>query len=117
MKINKEEVLAKMELGQAVLINVLSKDDYRKLRIKGSKNQYFDNDEAAAFSKNVEAAYGKDKSFIVYGDHFGHLQSFEAAQALNARGLKVLNYAGGVQEWYKSGYPVEGTQVNNAGGE
>jgi len=117
MKINKEEVLATMGLGQAVLINVLSKDDYRKLRIKGSKNQYFDNDDAAAFSKGVEQTYGKEKSFIVYGDHFGHLQSFEAAQALKAHGLKVLNYAGGVQEWFKSGYPVEGTQVDNAGGE
>jgi rhodanese-related sulfurtransferase len=117
MKINKEEVLAKIEHGHAVLINVLSKDDFRKLRIKGSTNQYFNNDDAVAFSKGVEETYGKDKSFIVYGDHFGHLQSFEAAQALKANGMKVLNYAGGVQEWYKSGYPVEGTEVNNKGGE
>jgi len=114
MRVNKEEVLEKIKLGQAVVINVLSKDDYVKIHITGSQNHHF-KDDPTTFSKEVEREYGKDKSFIVYGDHFGQLESFEATEALTAHGLKALNYSGGVQEWFKAGYPVEGTETSGVG--
>jgi rhodanese-related sulfurtransferase len=65
----------------------------------------------AAFSKEVEEKYGKGKSFVVYGDRFGLLESYMAAKALEDRGLQALNYSGGLQEWYRAGLPVVGTDA------
>lgn len=113
VKISKEEVLAKIKMGDVVLLNVATAEEYRKLRIKGSLHQHYQ-DDPEAFSKKAEETFGKDKSFIVYADHFGNLQSFEATQALKQRGIKALNYAGGVQEWHKSGYPMEGTEIKKS---
>jgi rhodanese-related sulfurtransferase len=114
MRVNKEEVLEKIKFGNAVVINVLSKENFNKLHIEGSQNHPL-KDDAKVFSKEVEEKYGKDKLFIVYGDHFGHLESFEATEALTAHGLEAFNYAGGVQEWFKAGYPVEGTETSGVG--
>ena len=110
MKISKEQVLQKMNASQVVVLNVLNKDQFNCLRIKGSESHPMTSD-PGAFSKSVEEKYGKGKSFILYGDHFGLLESYFATQALLAHGLKAENYAGGVQEWFRAGLPVEGTQT------
>lgn len=110
MKIDRDQVLESMKEGKVVVLNVLSKNDYKKLHIKGSENHPLTED-PAAFSKEVESKYGKGKSFILYGDHFGLLESFMATKALEEHGLKALNYAGGLQEWYRAGLPVGGTDT------
>jgi rhodanese-related sulfurtransferase len=111
MKIERDLVFENLNKGEAVILNVLSKTNFRKLHIKGSENLPLGED-PEAFCKEAEDKYGKDRMFIVYGDHFGLLDSFLAAQALEARGMKARNYSGGMQEWYRLGLPVDGTQVS-----
>jgi rhodanese-related sulfurtransferase len=110
MKVDKEHVIEKMKDQKVVVLNVLSKADFKKLHIKGSENIPYTTD-PKEFSAEVLEKYGKGKSFITYCDHWGLLTSFEATKALTDSGLDALNYAGGVQEWYRAGLPVEGTLV------
>ncbi len=110
MKVEKEEVMTRLNEGQAVLLNVQSKGDYKKLHIKGSENHPM-TDDPKAFSEEVKQKYGKEKLFITYGERFGLLESFMATQALNENGCKAVNYAGGLREWHRAGMPVEGTEA------
>jgi rhodanese-related sulfurtransferase len=115
MKISKEQVLESMRKNQSVVLNVLSKSDYRKLHIKGSENHPLMED-VDLFSREVEGRFGKKRPFIVYGDHFGLLESYFAVKALEDRGMKAFNYAGGLREWQGAGLPVEGTEVGDGAG-
>ncbi len=110
MKIDKENVIESMKDEKTVVLNILPKSDYKKMHIKGSESHPFA-DDPVTFTKEVEDKYGKGKSFILYGDHFGLLDSFLAAKALEDRGHKALNYPGGMREWYRAGLPVEGTDA------
>ena len=110
MKIDRDQVLENMRDGKVIVLNVLSRSDFKKLHIKGSESHPLIED-PKEFSKDVEGKFGKGKSFIVYGDRFGLLESFMAAKAMEEHGMKVLNYAGGVQEWYRAGLPVGGTET------
>ena len=113
MKIDKEDVFEKMKSDKVIVLNILSKSDFKKLHIKGSESHPMTED-PSVFSKEVEGKYGKTKSFIVYGERFGLLDSYFASQALEEQGLKSVNYVGGVQEWYKAGLPVGGTETTMA---
>lgn len=110
MKINMIELFEKMKSDQVVVLNVLSKGDFKKLHIDGSQSHPMTGD-PAVFSKEVEEKYGKAKSFVAYGDRFGLLESYLAVNALEDHGLKALNYSGGLQEWHKAGLPVGGTEA------
>jgi rhodanese-related sulfurtransferase len=110
MKVDKEQVMKKISDESVVVLNVLSKADFNKMHIKGSENHPFKAD-PRAFSGEVVEKYGKGKSFILYCDRMGLLESYEATKALTDSGLKALNYSGGMQEWYRAGLPVEGTLV------
>lgn len=111
MRIYIEQVFEDMKKDETVVLNVLSKSDFQKLHIKGSVNLPLGKD-TEAFCREVVEKYGREKKFIVYGDHFGLLDSYLATQALEEGNLKVLNYSGGVEEWRRSGLPVDGTQVH-----
>jgi rhodanese-related sulfurtransferase len=110
MKVDKEHVIEKLKDQKVVILNVLSKAEFKKLHIKGSENIPFAAD-PKVFSAEVLEKYGKGKSFITYCDRMGILDSFEATKALTDSGLDSVNYSGGVQEWYRAGLPVEGTLV------
>ncbi len=111
MKIDKEKMIESMKIDNVIVLNILPKSDYKKLHIKGSESHPFA-DDPVAFTKEVEEKYGKKKSFILYGDHFGLLDSFLAAKALEDHGFQALNYPGGLREWYRAGLPVEGTDAD-----
>ena len=110
MRIYIDQVIEQMKREETVVLNVLPKSEFRKLHIKGSENHPLKED-TAAFSSEVEEKYGRKKQFIVYGDHFGLLDSFFAARVLEDHGLNVRNYSGGIQEWHRAGLPVGGTDV------
>src|SRR5580698_8237686 len=113
MKIDMLQLFENMKSDKVVVLNVLSKSDFKKLHINGSESHPMTAD-PAIFSKEVAEKYGKGKPFVVYGDRFGLLESYLAARALEEHGLRALNYSGGLQEWSRAGLPVEGTEV---GGE
>jgi rhodanese-related sulfurtransferase len=111
MKIDKEKMIECMKNDQTVVLNILPKSDYKKMHIKGSESHPFA-DDPVTFTKEVGEKYGKKKSFILYGERFGLLDSFLAAKALEDDGFQALNYPGGLREWYKAGLPVEGTDAS-----
>lgn len=111
MRIYVDQVFESMKREDTVVLNVLSLSEFRKLHIKGSQSHPLKEDKEA-FGREVEEKYGRNKNFIIYGDHFGLLDSFLATHSLQERGLKALNFADGVQEWARRGLDVEGSQVH-----
>lgn len=110
MKINVDQVFEDMKREETLVLSILPKVEFNKLHIKGSHNHPF-KDDPETFSKEVEAEFGKKKHFIVHGERFGLLDSYLAAKSMEERGMKVLNYSGGIREWFHKGLPVGGTQV------
>lgn len=111
MAITKEEVLEKMTDKNTVVLNVLPKADYDLLRIKGSDSLPLVGTRPEKFVQEVGEKYGKDKFFITYCSGFPCRHFQEAATALTQTGFKAEGYAGGIQEWAESGFPVEGIQA------
>ncbi len=110
MALNKEQVFKKITEEGVVVLNILPKEAFKKIHIKGSASLPLTAD-TADFCKEAVAKFGKDKSFIVYGERFGLLDSYMATRALIAEGVHVENYPGGIREWHKAGMPVEGTEL------
>jgi rhodanese-related sulfurtransferase len=111
MGITKEELLEKMRENGTVVLNVLPRNDYELLRIKGSQSLPITGVRPEVFAKAVLDQYGRDKFFVTYctGSPCRHFQ--EAAQVLVQQGLKAEGYAGGIQEWAEAGLPVEGIRA------
>lgn len=111
MRIYIDQVFEDMRRDETVVLNVLPPAEFRKLHIKGSENLPLGKD-PDAFGKEVMEKYGRERKFIVYGERFGLLDSYIAARQLEDRDLKVLNYSGGIEEWFRSGLPVDGTRIH-----
>lgn len=111
MAITKEALLEKMKAKDVVVLDVLPKTDYDLLRIKGSYSLSIVKMRPEDFARKAEEQYGRDRFFITYCSGFPCRHFQEAADALVKQGLKAEGYAGGIQEWAESGFPVEGTQA------
>ena len=90
----------------AVIINVLDEEEFRRHHIPGSRNVPLD---APDFRQRVEAlTRGKDEPVIVYCARTECPASEHAAERLEGAGFRrVLDFEGGMEEWEKQGYPVE----------
>lgn len=110
MSISKEAVKDKMNDKNTVVLDVLPEGDFAKVHIKGSENLPWgkSNEE---FVKAVEAKYGKEKFFITYCAGLTCDAGPNAAKALQAKGFKATEYAGGIEEWSQAGFPTEGSQA------
>ncbi len=111
MAITKEEILEKMKEKNTVVLNVLPKTDYDLLRIKGSQCLPLVGTRPEKFVQEAGEKYGRDKFFITYCSGFPCRHFMEAAAALTQAGFKAEGYAGGIQEWAESGFPMEGLQA------
>ncbi len=65
------------------------------------------------FIQEIEKKHGKQKLFITYGDHLSRADGASAAQAMRVHGFTVENYPGGIDEWFKAGFPTAGTQAGD----
>ena len=110
MPLTKEEVLEKMREESVVLLNVLPEPDYQRLHIQGSQSLPLTLD-YGGFLQEIEKKHGKQKLFITYGDHLSRADGASAAHAMRVHGFRAENYPGGIQEWFESGLPTEGTQA------
>ena len=111
--LKKEDVLKKMSEEGVVVLNILPREDFTKLRIKGSVNLPLTED-TADFCREVVERFGKKNYFIIHGKKLGLLDSYWATRALTAEGLNAQNYAGGILDWHQAGLPVEGTDTPGA---
>jgi rhodanese-related sulfurtransferase len=100
-------VMDKMKQKDVVVLNVLSPEAYAKMHIPGSYNVPWNND-ANAFAKRVGQLYGKDKFYITHCSNVSCMAGPSAAKALRDNGFKAEDYAGGIEDWEKSGFPLEG---------
>jgi rhodanese-related sulfurtransferase len=115
MSMTKETVKDKMKDANVVVLNVLPVNDYAKLHIKGSENLPMGLN-ANDFVQAVEKKYGKDKFFITYCAGLNCNVGPNAAKALQDKGFKANDYAGGIQEWSNAGLPVEGIDAKEGTG-
>jgi len=101
-----------MRERNVVVLNVLSEDEYLKLRIRGSHSLPLcqNRDE---FADQAGARFGKENFFITYSAGITCAAGPNAAQALRARGFRAEDYPGGVQEWQDSDLPTEGLQARH----
>lgn len=102
--ISAEDLKTKLKNNPEVLvINVLDKRYYDDCRIAGSVNHPFSNLEHSL--KTVD----KNKEIVVYCAHSQCPLSKNAHNLLTKLGFKnVVAYEGGMREWFKKGFPMEG---------
>ncbi len=112
MSMTKEAVKDKMNDKNTLVLNVLPETDFAKLHIKGSENLPMGLN-TADFVQAVEKKYGKDKFIITYCAGLTCNAGPSAAKALQEKGFKANDYAGGTQEWSEAGFPTEGTEAKN----
>ena len=110
MSMSKEAVKDKMKDQNVVVLNVLPDTDYAKLHITGSENLPLGLN-SGDFVQAVEKKYGKDKFFITYCAGLTCNAGPSAAKALQEKGFKANDYAGGMQDWSEAGFPTEGTEA------
>lgn len=87
-----------------VLVDVLSNRHFEEEHIKSAINCPADEIERKA--KNL---FNKKDKIVVYCSGYGCTASHEAAKKLVEMGYKnVWRFEGGISEWKKTGYPLEG---------
>jgi rhodanese-related sulfurtransferase len=113
MTMSKEAVKDKMKDVNTVVLNVLPETEFSKLHIVGSENLPF-GENIDEFAQAVENKYGKQKFFITYCASLTCDAGPKAAKALQGKGFKANDFAGGVKEWSEAGFPTEGTDAPKA---
>lgn len=99
-----DELVAMMEKGEAVVLNVLAPIAYERIHIAGSISAPFDRLEDGEFD-----SIGKGRKVVVYCESHTCLASGRAAAILRERGVDAAAYEGGIREWAEKGMPTEGT--------
>jgi len=110
MSMSKEMVREKMKEKDVIVLNVLSPEAYEKMHISGSFNLAWAKD-PKIFVKRVEQLYGRDKFYITHCSGYSCTAGPSAATALRDAGFMAADYAGGIEEWSKAGWPMAGTQI------
>jgi rhodanese-related sulfurtransferase len=103
--ISREELKGKLDRGdQFVLVNALGEWAFRAKRIPGSIH-YSSPEEALQSLK-------PDQEIVVYCSNPDCPASIYAYRVLEMRGYQHLwRYAGGLEDWEKAGYPLEGEMI------
>ncbi len=102
-KISCDELKAKMDAGDVLVVNVLDSEYYNDCHIAGTKHVPLPELEQAC------ADWDKDKKIVVYCARYECSASKEAAKLLGSLGFtQVCAYEGGTKEWKQKGLPCEG---------
>jgi len=103
--ISREDLRAKLDRGDPfVLVNALGEWAFRAKRIPGSIN--LTSPEVAL--KTLKP----DQEIVVYCSNPDCPASIYAYRVLEMRGYhKLWRYAGGLEDWERAGYPLEGELV------
>jgi 3-mercaptopyruvate sulfurtransferase SseA len=108
--ISAQELKEKLDHGDPLkLVNALSDWEYRAAHIPGSLH----------FSNSDETLKGldRDDEIVVHCSNPSGMASVALYQLLERNGYRsLLRFAGGLQAWQESGYPLEGAVVEARGG-
>ncbi len=113
MSMTKEAVKEKMKDANVMVLDVLPESDFAKLHITGSESFPLGLN-SDTFVQAVEKKYGKDKFFITYCAGLTCHAGPDAAKALQKKGFKANDYAGGIEDWSRAGFPTEGSESKGA---
>ncbi len=102
--ISKDEMLTKLASGNLVVVNVLKREAYDKIRIKGSISIPRSELEGGRWTE-----LDRNKEIAVHCSSYECGASRTAADFLEAKGFDVKAYEGGIKEWAEAGLPMEGT--------
>lgn len=102
--ISKDELQAKFGSGDLVVVNVLKKEAYDKIRIKGSISIPRSELEGGRWTE-----LDRSKEIAVHCSSYECSASRTAADFLESKGFNVKAYEGGIKEWAEAGLPMEGT--------
>ena len=102
--ISKSQLVSRLDSGDMVVVNVLKKEAYDKIRIKGS---------VSIPRKELELGrwqeLDKQKEIVVHCSSYECTASRMAADFLESKGFRVKAYEGGMKEWAEADLPVEGS--------
>ena len=101
------ERLASTDIDRPVLVNALAREAFEEARIPGSVS--IPAGDALRVAPDVLA---KDQPVVVYCSSRSCTASPTLAQKLVDIGFTdVTDFEGGVEEWERAGYPMQGTRV------
>ena len=103
--IGREELKEKLDRGDDFkLVMVLGEWEYRAKRISGSLR-------VSTLHEGLEAL-DPDEEVVLYDSGPACRASRMACRFLKAQGyVRVRRYAGGLEDWERAGYPLEGESV------
>ncbi|HVZ79439.1 MAG TPA: rhodanese-like domain-containing protein [bacterium] len=107
--LTKDEVLSRMKSPEAVLLNVLSGDDFERIHIKGSQNLTLGKN-IRSFGISAQRKFKRETYFITYGLNGETTLGLNAAKILVGEGFKADHYPGGLVDWVAAGLPTGGTE-------
>ena len=113
--IDREELKNMLDKGQKlILVNVSCEEDFEDERIPGSKHVYFNDDDEDFVSQISNLAKSRDDLIIVYCRGMKWPPSVLATIALEKAGYRnVMAYEGGIRDWKKAPYPIEGENAES----
>ena len=89
--------------GEAVLIEVLPEPEYARLHLRGAVNIPLER-----IGRTCRKRFSRRQRLIVYCSNTGCPTSELAARKLRTFGFRrVLDYAGGKEDWEQAGLPVD----------
>lgn len=109
--IKREELKRLIDEGEGfALVNVLERDAYEKEHICGSINM-----PASEIEAEAPNTLRKDDLVVVYCGGPSCRASGDAVERLESMGyFNVRRYKGGIEEWKKSGYCMEGVSMHES---
>ncbi|MBI3841393.1 MAG: rhodanese-like domain-containing protein [Thaumarchaeota archaeon] len=101
--ITKDEVLEGLGSGDLVVVNVLKKEAYNRIHIRGSISIPRNELEAGRWQE-----LDRGNAVVVPCSSFSCGASKLAADFLETKGYRVRAYEGGTKEWAEAGLPMDG---------
>ncbi len=101
--ITKEELVRRLGDGRTLVVNVLAKEGYDRIHIRGSISMPRGEMQLGGWDK-----LDRSKDIVVHCSSYTCGASKMAGELLEAKGFNVLEYAGGMREWAEAGLPTEG---------
>ena len=102
--ITRDELVAELKAGDVVVVNVLAKPAFDKIRIRGSISI-----PRSELMAGRWAELDKLRAVVVHCSSYSCGASKDAAEFLEGKGFDVRAYEGGIKEWAEADLPVEGT--------
>lgn len=101
--VSREELVGMMSQGTVLVVNVLAKEGYDSLHIRGSVSIPRSDLERGGWEKLDPA-----KTVVVHCSSYSCAASRLAAEFLESKGFDARAYEGGIIEWAEAGLPTEG---------